>query len=65
MNEQTVVFGPEQHLVGTITQPAQAKPGHAAVLVLLTNAGVIPRIGPHRLNVKLARHLASMGNHGR
>jgi alpha/beta superfamily hydrolase len=61
MNEQTVVFGPEQHLVGTITHPAQPKPGRAGVMVLLTNAGVIPRIGPHRLNVKLARHFAQMG----
>ena len=30
-------------------------------MALLTNAGVIPRIGPHRLNVLLARHFAAMG----
>lgn len=30
-------------------------------MVLLTNAGVIPRIGPHRLNVRLARRFAELG----
>lgn len=61
MNEQTLIFGPENHLVGTVTLPAAARPGHARTMALLTNAGVIPRIGPHRLNVLLARHFAAMG----
>ncbi len=30
-------------------------------MLLLTNAGVIPRIGPHRLNVRLARRFAELG----
>jgi dienelactone hydrolase len=61
MNEQTLTFGPENHLVGTVTLPATAMPGHVHTMALLTNAGVIPRIGPHRLNVLLARHFAAMG----
>ena len=61
MNEQTLIFGADKHLVGTVTLPAQAKPGHAGTMALLTNAGVIPRIGPHRLNVKLARRFAELG----
>lgn len=61
MNEQTLIFGPDKHLVGTVSLPAQPKPGRDNVMVLLTNAGVIPRIGPHRLNVKLARHFARQG----
>lgn len=61
MHEQTLIFGPESHLVGTVTLPAQSKPGHAGTMALLTNAGVIPRIGPHRLNVRLARRFAEMG----
>lgn len=61
MNEQTLIFGPESHLVGTVTLPTARMAGHANTMALLTNAGVIPRIGPHRLNVLLARHLAELG----
>jgi pimeloyl-ACP methyl ester carboxylesterase len=61
MLEETLIFGSDRHLVGTVTLPAQAKPGHAGTMALLTNAGVIPRIGPHRLNVKLARRFAEIG----
>lgn len=61
MNEQTLIFGPENHLVGTVTLPDKVKPGHERTMALLTNAGVIPRIGPHRLNVHLARRFAEMG----
>jgi hypothetical protein len=61
MIERTFVFGPERHLVGTLTSPQRARPGHARTMLLLTNAGVIPRIGPHRLNVRLARRFAELG----
>ena len=56
MIEQSLIFGPERHLVGTVTLPEQPVVGQ--VMLLLTNAGVIPRVGPHRVNVKLARHFA-------
>jgi hypothetical protein len=54
-----VLFGPESTLVGVVTQPD----GKAAadIACLTFNAGVIPRFGPHRFNVKLARHLATAG----
>jgi hypothetical protein len=61
MIETTITFGPENHLVATVTLPAQPRPGHTRTMALLTNAGVIPRIGPHRLNVRLARRFAEMG----
>lgn len=61
MNEQTFVFGPDKNLVGTVTLPAHPRPAHSRTMALLTNAGVIPRIGPHRLNVKLARRFAELG----
>lgn len=59
MNEISMAFGPDRHLVGTLTMPSDAPPGKVAVL--LTNAGVIHRMGPHRFNVKLARALACHG----
>lgn len=46
------------HLVGTLTVPARTAP---RLGVLLFNAGVIHRIGPHRINVKLAREMARHG----
>jgi hypothetical protein len=59
MTEIQVVFGTDRHMVGTLTLP---DPGEARqVAVLLYNAGVIPRMGPHRLNVKLARALGRLG----
>lgn len=59
MTEVTLSFGAERHLVGTLCRPGDAAVGDCAVLLL--NAGVIHRIGPHRFNVKLARALARAG----
>ncbi|WWT75605.1 hypothetical protein V8H18_04740 [Lautropia mirabilis] len=60
--EETLCFGPEARLIGTITQPADraARPGSQPGLILL-NAGMLPRVGPHRLNVELARTAAVQG----
>lgn len=59
MIETPILFGAQSNLFGVITQPAG---GPSTSLAFLTfNAGVIPRIGPHRLNVKLARALALEG----
>lgn len=59
MTETPLLFGPDASLVGVLTQPdGDTRP----TLAFLTfNAGVIPRLGPHRLNVKLARTLARAG----
>ena len=59
MNEIAMLFGAERHLVGTLTLPVHTP--LQPVGVLLFNAGVVHRIGPHRINVKLARHLATLG----
>ncbi|KNZ34090.1 MAG: hypothetical protein AD742_01265 [Methylibium sp. NZG] len=61
MIEQTLIFGQDKHLVGTVTLPTNPMAGHAQTMAILTNAGVIPRIGPHRLNVRLARRFAELG----
>lgn len=52
-------MGPDGNLLGIVTCPAQ--PRSDAPACLLLNAGVVHRIGPHRLNVKLARALAEDG----
>lgn len=60
MTERTVIFGAEQHLIATLTPP-QSGTTDTRWVALLTNSGVIPRFGPHRMNVRLANQFAAMG----
>lgn len=60
MTERTLLFGPTGQLVGTIATPATGATAKR-IGILLFNAGVIHRIGPHRLNVRLARAFAAEG----
>ena len=57
MTEAPVLFGPERHLMGILTSGDAPAP----VACLLLNVGVTHRVGPRRLNVKLARQLAQIG----
>jgi pimeloyl-ACP methyl ester carboxylesterase len=57
--ETPVQFGPEGSLIGIITTPADGALGPVACLML--NMGANHRIGPRRINVKLARQLAASG----
>ena len=59
MKETPVLIGPDQRLMGIITDVSG--PDRTGVGCLLLNAGVIHRIGPHRINVKIARRLARDG----
>ena len=59
MTETPLMFGPQSALMGMLTQPKSD--AATPVAFLMFNAGVLPRIGPHRLNVKLARALAKAG----
>lgn len=59
MKQQAVTFGENDALVGVLSTPANAR--RNAPVMLLTNAGVLPRQGPHRMNVRIARALAREG----
>lgn len=59
MRESVLHFGPGGRLVGILTEPSRPHPEAPAVVIL--NAGIIHRVGPHRLHVRLARHLARLG----
>lgn len=58
MKEETICFGPQDNLVGTVVTPdaTNDRPG-----IVFLNAGFTPRIGPNRLFVRLARLLAKLG----
>ena len=60
MRERALLFGERKSLVGVVTEPAApAPPERPAVLFL--NAGVLHRVGPNRIHVRLARELAHHG----
>lgn len=61
MIERPVAFGRNAALVGTTCVPAAGNAAGPAIGVILFNAGVVHRIGPHRINVRLARKLAHRG----
>ncbi len=59
MKERAVVFGSGSRLVGVMTDPADGASRDPAFVFL--NAGVVHRIGPNRLYVRIARALAEHG----
>jgi pimeloyl-ACP methyl ester carboxylesterase len=63
VKEHAVLLGKDQSLVGILTENGDAttheQDGPTGVLLL--NAGLVHRIGPNRIYVKMARLLASMG----
>lgn len=61
MTETSFAFGPDGGLIGTWTQPGSSVGLVPTLGLVLFNAGVVHRVGPHRLNVKIARQAARMG----
>jgi hypothetical protein len=58
VRETLVQFGPERRLVGVLSgDPAASQ----APVLVLPNAGLVPRAGPFRLHVELAQRLARRG----
>ncbi len=60
MAEQTLILGSERHIVATLTPATREGAAVPRCVAMLTNSGVIPRSGPHRMNVHLARRFAEM-----
>lgn len=59
MKEEILLFGKTQSLVGIIHKPQVYNNQLPAVILL--NAGLIHRVGPNRLYVKIARALSKLG----
>lgn len=60
MIERAVQIGEQPALVSIVTEPA-AKPRAGRPAFIMLNAGLIHRVGPNRLHVRLARTLAEAG----
>lgn len=61
MKESVCQFGPKDKLFGILTHPDEGKAVAGAPIAVVLNAGIVHRIGPFRLHVKLARQLAERG----
>lgn len=60
MNESCVEFGEDGRLRGIVSEPEAAVPARPVTCVLV-NAGLVPKFGPFRLYVDVARRLAQRG----
>lgn len=61
MKEKTVLLGKSKSLVGIVTNPDSEIDGRELPAIILLNSGLLHRVGPNRLYVKIARKLAAAG----
>jgi len=61
MKEEAVLFGKTKSLVGILTDPAINNGGGFSPAVILLNPGIVHRVAPGRIYVKIARALAATG----
>ncbi len=61
MTEEAQLLGKDRDLVGVVTRPTAVEVDSKLPAFLLLNAGSVHHVGPNRLYVKIARHLASLG----
>jgi len=61
MKEQAVVFGNERSLVGIMSDPPEEKLISTSPAIIILNSGIVHRVGPNRIYVKMARDLSAMG----
>lgn len=61
MKERPVVFGPNGSLVGVIAEPAANELTRPRIGCIFMNAGLVHRVGPNRIYVRLSRQVTSLG----
>jgi O-antigen/teichoic acid export membrane protein len=61
IRETAAVFGSDSSLIGVISDPPPEQASALKPTIVLLNAGLIHRVGPARLYVRLARAMAARG----
>ena len=61
MKEKTVLLGESKNLVAVVTKPLREFEVQDRPAIILLNSGLLHRVGPNRVYVKLARELAEDG----
>ncbi len=59
--EEPVVFGRTHPLFGILVHPPKERRDPKLPVIIMTNAGCVHRIGPHRFYVPMARRWAALG----
>jgi alpha-beta hydrolase superfamily lysophospholipase len=59
--EEPIVFGRSHPLFGILVHPPKEKRDTRRPVIIMTNAGCVHRIGPHRFYVPMARRWAALG----
>ncbi len=60
MKERAHLLGPRESILAIVHEPEPPPPAERPTILVL-NAGIVHRIGPHRISVRLARALATAG----
>ncbi len=61
MEEKAIRFGAEKSLVGILTLPKKEDRQDKLPAVIILNSGLLHRVGPNRIYVRMARELAAAG----
>lgn len=61
MREEAVTFGGTQSLIGILTNPPLTAQDKHGLGIIILGAGIVHRVGPNRLYVKIARVLGQLG----
>jgi len=59
MSEKIIQFGPENNMIGIVSEPENIELNRPAIMIL--NSGLIHKVGPYCMGVTLARKLAEQG----
>lgn len=60
MKEKVAIFGRYKSLVGIVTEPSISVDNNLPAIIIL-NAGLLHRVGPNRLHVRIAREMSKTG----
>jgi pimeloyl-ACP methyl ester carboxylesterase len=61
ISERALALGNARALAGIVTTPARGSGDPARPALVILNAGLVHRVGPNRLHVRLARRMAERG----
>ncbi len=61
MREKVAVFGKANSLIGILTENSSIEYHTSLPVIIILNAGVLHRVGPNRIHVKIARKIADSG----
>lgn len=62
MTEHALVFGQDHPLIGVVTEPSESARVSDQPAFIISNSGIVHRVGPSHSSVRIARQLAERGH---